>query len=183
MCRDAEVLSLFAAIITKLRELMAPEVPRVFEAIFECTLQMITKNFAVGPCLLPYITCCMLPEAVCPGFLSLAFLHVLEKCWAWQRCLGWLQLAALVVLHHVLTIAVLASGRCGSFAQVSASGLSFPSHICQLLTMSRELRFSSCAAAHCRTIRSTGCSSSTCCAPSPMPARAHCSPCPPCSSS
>ena len=49
VCRDAEVLSLFAAIITKLRELMAPEVPRVFEAIFECTLQMITKNFAVGP--------------------------------------------------------------------------------------------------------------------------------------
>lgn len=47
-CRDAEVLSLFAAIITKLRELMAPEVPRVFEAIFECTLQMITKNFAVS---------------------------------------------------------------------------------------------------------------------------------------
>ena len=138
VCRDAEVLSLFAAIITKLRELMAPEVPRVFEAIFECTLQMITKNFAVGPCLLPYITCCMLPEAVCPGFLSLAFLHVLEKCWAWQTCLGWLQLAALVVLHHVLTIAVLASGRCGSFAQVSASGLSFPSHICQLLTTSRE---------------------------------------------
>ena len=42
------MLSLFAAIITKLRELMAPEVPRVFEAIFECTLQMITKNFAVG---------------------------------------------------------------------------------------------------------------------------------------
>ena len=48
MRRDAEVLSLFAAIITKLRELMAPEVPRVFEAIFECTLQMITKNFAVS---------------------------------------------------------------------------------------------------------------------------------------
>ena len=52
-CRDAEVLSLFAAIITKLRELMAPEVPRVFEAIFECTLQMITKNFAVSARPLP----------------------------------------------------------------------------------------------------------------------------------
>jgi hypothetical protein len=47
------VLSLFAAIITKLRELMAPEVPRVFEAIFECTLQMITKNFAVRLAALP----------------------------------------------------------------------------------------------------------------------------------
>ena len=44
-CRDAEVLSLFAAIISKLREAMGAEVPRIFEAVFECTLQMITKNF------------------------------------------------------------------------------------------------------------------------------------------
>ena len=58
-CRDAEVLSLFAAIITKLRELMAPEVPRVFEAIFECTLQMITKNFAVS--VTPYTGLLLLP--------------------------------------------------------------------------------------------------------------------------
>ena len=43
--RDAEVLSLFAAIISKLREAMGKEVPRIFEAVFECTLQMITKNF------------------------------------------------------------------------------------------------------------------------------------------
>lgn len=35
---DAEVLSLFAAIINKLQGLMEPEVPRVFEAVFECTL-------------------------------------------------------------------------------------------------------------------------------------------------
>lgn len=47
-CRDAEVLSVFAAIISKLRESMAAEVPRIFEAVFECTLQMITKNFEVG---------------------------------------------------------------------------------------------------------------------------------------
>ena len=45
--RDAEVLSLFAAIISKLREAMGAEVPRIFEAVFECTLQMITKNFEV----------------------------------------------------------------------------------------------------------------------------------------
>ena len=45
--RDAEVLSLFAAIIGKLREAMADRVPIIFEAVFECTLQMITKNFEV----------------------------------------------------------------------------------------------------------------------------------------
>lgn len=68
MRRDAEVLSLFAAIITKLRELMAPEVPRVFEAIFECTLQMITKNFAVGgspAAYLPSYCACDTPYAPC----------------------------------------------------------------------------------------------------------------------
>ena len=49
MCRDAEVLSLFAAIINKLREKVQNEVPRIFEAVFECTLTMITKNFEVPP--------------------------------------------------------------------------------------------------------------------------------------
>lgn len=45
--RDAEVLSLFAAIINKLSSKMEAEVPRIFEAVFECTLQMITRNFEV----------------------------------------------------------------------------------------------------------------------------------------
>ena len=43
--RDAEVLSLFATIINKLQALMEAEVPRIFEAVFEVTLTMITKNF------------------------------------------------------------------------------------------------------------------------------------------
>mmetsp|Transcript_36522 Transcript_36522/g.81303 ORF Transcript_36522/g.81303 Transcript_36522/m.81303 type:complete len:1073 (+) Transcript_36522:318-3536(+) len=47
--RDAEVLSLFAAIINKLRSLMDGEVPRIFEAVFEVTLQMITRNFEDYP--------------------------------------------------------------------------------------------------------------------------------------
>uniref|UniRef100_A0A7S0WF70 Importin N-terminal domain-containing protein n=1 Tax=Chlamydomonas leiostraca TaxID=1034604 RepID=A0A7S0WF70_9CHLO len=47
--RDAEVLSLWAAIINKLRNLMEETVPRVFEAVFEVTLQMITRNFEDYP--------------------------------------------------------------------------------------------------------------------------------------
>ena len=47
-CRDAEVLSLFAAIINKLKERMVAEVPKIFEAVFQVTLQMITKNFEVS---------------------------------------------------------------------------------------------------------------------------------------
>ena len=45
--RDAEVLSLFGTIISRLGERMEAEVPRIFEAVFEVTLQMITRNFEV----------------------------------------------------------------------------------------------------------------------------------------
>lgn len=48
VCRDAEVLSLFAAIINKLKDRMQKEVPKIFEAVFQVTLQMITKDFSVS---------------------------------------------------------------------------------------------------------------------------------------
>lgn len=47
--RDAEVLSLYAALIDRLRGRFAPAVPRVFEAVFEPTLTMITRNFEDYP--------------------------------------------------------------------------------------------------------------------------------------
>lgn len=47
--RDAEVLSLFATLIDKLKEAARPSIPRVFEAVFETTLRMITKNFEDYP--------------------------------------------------------------------------------------------------------------------------------------
>mmetsp|Transcript_13459 Transcript_13459/g.38211 ORF Transcript_13459/g.38211 Transcript_13459/m.38211 type:complete len:1071 (+) Transcript_13459:123-3335(+) len=47
--REPEVLSVFAAIINKLGTLMEPHIPRIFEAVFECTLQMITRNFEDYP--------------------------------------------------------------------------------------------------------------------------------------
>jgi len=47
--RDAEVLSLFAAMINRMREKMEPEVPKIFEAVFECTLGMITQNMEDYP--------------------------------------------------------------------------------------------------------------------------------------
>jgi hypothetical protein len=47
LCSDAEVLSMFAMIINRLRGKMEAEVPRIFGAVFECTLQMITRNFEV----------------------------------------------------------------------------------------------------------------------------------------
>ncbi|KAJ4958081.1 hypothetical protein NE237_025192 [Protea cynaroides] len=47
--RESEVLSLFATIINKYKGAMTEDVPRIFEAIFECTLEMITKNFEDYP--------------------------------------------------------------------------------------------------------------------------------------
>eukprot|EP00850_Spirogloea_muscicola_P001269 SM000004S15139 [mRNA] locus=s4:1467240:1477373:- [translate_table: standard] len=47
--RESEVLSLFATIINKLKVAMLDEVPRIFEACFECTLKMITTNFEDYP--------------------------------------------------------------------------------------------------------------------------------------
>ncbi|KAK1260705.1 hypothetical protein QJS04_geneDACA018053 [Acorus gramineus] len=47
--RESEVLSLFATIINKCKATMMDDVPRIFEAVFECTLEMITKNFEDYP--------------------------------------------------------------------------------------------------------------------------------------
>lgn len=48
--RDPEVLSLFATAIEKLGDSVQQYVPRIMEAVFECTLLMITRNFEVIRC-------------------------------------------------------------------------------------------------------------------------------------
>ncbi|KAL6533430.1 Exportin-1 [Orobanche minor] len=47
--RESEVLSLFATIINKYKGAMIEDVPRIFEAVFQCTLEMITTNFEDYP--------------------------------------------------------------------------------------------------------------------------------------
>jgi exportin-1 len=47
--RDAEVLMVSATISTKLGDLFCDKVPGVFDAIFECTLTMISRNFEDYP--------------------------------------------------------------------------------------------------------------------------------------
>jgi exportin-1 len=47
--RDPEVLTLFATVVEKLKMNVVDEVPRIMEAVFECTLEMITKNFEDFP--------------------------------------------------------------------------------------------------------------------------------------
>ena len=47
--RDPEVLVLFCTVIEKLKANVVNDVPRIMEAVFECTLQMITTNFEDYP--------------------------------------------------------------------------------------------------------------------------------------
>lgn len=47
--RDPEVLTLFATVVEKLKSHVVNDVPRIMEAVFECTLQMITTNFEDYP--------------------------------------------------------------------------------------------------------------------------------------
>jgi len=47
--RDPEVLKLFATVVEKLRNNVVEDVPRIMDAIFEVTLEMITKNFEDFP--------------------------------------------------------------------------------------------------------------------------------------
>jgi exportin-1 len=47
--RDPEVLGLFTVVVEKLKMNVVDEVPRIMEAVFECTLQMITTNFEDFP--------------------------------------------------------------------------------------------------------------------------------------
>lgn len=47
--KESEVLNLLATSINRLKKSITPSVPRILNAVFECTLQMITKNFEDHP--------------------------------------------------------------------------------------------------------------------------------------
>ncbi|CAG9759763.1 unnamed protein product [Ceutorhynchus assimilis] len=47
--REPEVLSAIATIVNKLEGNIIMEVPKIFDAVFECTLQMISQNFEEFP--------------------------------------------------------------------------------------------------------------------------------------
>ncbi|XP_014250231.1 exportin-1 [Cimex lectularius] len=47
--REPEVLSAMATIVNQLQIDITPEIPKIFDAVFECTLEMINKNFEDYP--------------------------------------------------------------------------------------------------------------------------------------
>jgi len=47
--REPEVLSVMATMVNKLKSHITPQIPKIFDAVFECTLEMINKDFEVHP--------------------------------------------------------------------------------------------------------------------------------------
>ena len=47
--REPEVLSTITVIVNKLGDSVTPQVPKIFDAVFECTLNMINKDFEEYP--------------------------------------------------------------------------------------------------------------------------------------
>lgn len=47
--REPEVLSAMASIVNNLQGHITSEVPKIFDAVFECTLNMINKDFEEFP--------------------------------------------------------------------------------------------------------------------------------------
>jgi len=47
--REPEVLSTMATTVATLKDAITPEIPKIFDAVFECTLQMINKNMEEFP--------------------------------------------------------------------------------------------------------------------------------------
>eukprot|EP00096_Caligus_rogercresseyi_P016793 TRINITY_DN975_c0_g1_i1.p1 TRINITY_DN975_c0_g1~~TRINITY_DN975_c0_g1_i1.p1 ORF type:complete len:1062 (-),score=444.95 TRINITY_DN975_c0_g1_i1:1520-4705(-) len=47
--REPEVLSTMASVVNKLKGNITPEIPKIFDALFECTLDMINKDFEEYP--------------------------------------------------------------------------------------------------------------------------------------
>ena len=43
IAREPEVLSTMATIVNKLKATITPQIPKIFDALFECTLDMINK--------------------------------------------------------------------------------------------------------------------------------------------
>jgi exportin-1 len=47
--REPEVLSTMATIVNRLESMLTPKIPKILDAVFECTLEMINKNFEEYP--------------------------------------------------------------------------------------------------------------------------------------
>lgn len=106
--REPEVLSAMATIVNKLQGHITSEIPKIFDAVFECTLNMINKNFEEYPehrtnffLLLQAVnTYCF------PAFLNIPpaqFKFVLDSIiWAFKHTMRNVAETGLQILHQLL---------------------------------------------------------------------------------
>lgn len=88
--REPEVLSAMATIVNKLEGHITSEIPKIFDAVFECTLEMINKDFEEYP---EHRTYFFLLLQVCHRVLILCVCFVLNV-FKWVRVLAgeWLKI-------------------------------------------------------------------------------------------
>ncbi|KAL1121954.1 hypothetical protein AAG570_003362 [Ranatra chinensis] len=106
--REPEVLSAMAAIVNQLQRHITSEVPMIFDAVFECTLEMINKNFEEYP--EHRTNFFLLLQAVnthCfPAFLNIPpaqFKLVLDSIiWAFKHTMRNVAETGLQILHQLL---------------------------------------------------------------------------------
>ncbi|XP_059485052.1 exportin-1 [Neocloeon triangulifer] len=121
--REPEVLSTMATIVNKLGNHITPEVPKIFDAVFECTLQMINKDFEEYP--EHRTNFFLLLQAVnnhCfPAFLNIPpaqFKLVLDSIiWAFKHTMRNVADTGLQILHQLLQNVELHDEAAQSFYQ------------------------------------------------------------------
>ncbi|CAK8692305.1 exportin-1-like [Clavelina lepadiformis] len=122
--REPEVLSTIATIVNKLEGAITKEIPQIFDAVFECTLEMINKDFEEFP---DYRTnFFLLLQAVnnhCfPALLNIPqpqFKLVLDSIiWAFKHTMRNVAHTGLSILYQLLQNITLVEGAAQSFYQM-----------------------------------------------------------------
>ena len=106
--REPEVLSVMGVVVNKLKNYITPQIPKIFDAVFECTLEMINKDFEEHPeHRTNFFTLLQAVNAHCfPAFLSIPpqqFKLVLDSIiWAFKHTMRNVADTGLNILYQLL---------------------------------------------------------------------------------
>ena len=106
--REPEVLSVMGVVVNKLKNFITPQIPKIFDAVFECTLEMINKDFEEHPeHRTNFFTLLQAVNAHCfPAFLSIPpqqFKLVLDSIiWAFKHTMRNVADTGLNILYQLL---------------------------------------------------------------------------------
>merc|ERR550525_874657 len=106
--REPEVLSVMATVVNKLKSYITIQIPKIFDAVFECTLEMINKDFEEFPeHRTNFFTLLQSVNAHCfPAFLSIPpqqFKLVLDSIiWAFKHTMRNVADTGLSILFQLL---------------------------------------------------------------------------------